>query len=362
MAQVICAIAGGKGGVGRTSVALNLGATLDQYGYDTVVVDADLQMSDFGTMLDVDVDPGLHSVLAGEATVGSALVEVPGGMRVLPGERSIEAFADADASKLGDVLEMLGEFADVVLVDTGTNFSHATVVSFGSADGILLVTTPDELSVRDATHMEELADHVDSDVVGAIVTRARGRRDVESVNEAVDVPVLGGVPFDPVVSGEDEPVTVTALDSDVAKAYSELGSGFQDLLLSDSPTSIEPAFEDDWVDDGARAGVTPATGHRPERVRSDGSMATTDRSEDATGQVDAAHAVEAAGSAETAREADAAGSDDTQGGRDEAAVSDGRPPADGTSVGAPDDEDDGSDEDGTEDDDPEFTGGALPFG
>ena len=54
MAGYVCTIAGGKGGVGKTTTAINIAAALEENGYDTVVVDADLGMANLGNMLGID--------------------------------------------------------------------------------------------------------------------------------------------------------------------------------------------------------------------------------------------------------------------------------------------------------------------
>ncbi|NHN64315.1 MinD/ParA family protein, partial [Haloarcula sp. JP-Z28] len=54
MAGYVCTIAGGKGGVGKTTTAVNLGAVLQEMDYDVAVVDADLGMANLGSMLSVE--------------------------------------------------------------------------------------------------------------------------------------------------------------------------------------------------------------------------------------------------------------------------------------------------------------------
>ena len=73
----VYALASGKGGVGKTTSTINLGAALRAAGHDTVVVDADLAMANLGAMVDVLSGPTLHDVLAGAAALHAALVWLP---------------------------------------------------------------------------------------------------------------------------------------------------------------------------------------------------------------------------------------------------------------------------------------------
>lgn len=254
MAGVVCTVAGGKGGVGRTTTAINLGAALEQYDYDTVVVDADLSMSDMQPMLDLDIEDGVHSVLSGEASVADASVDLPGGLTVLPGERGLDAYANADASGLRELIEALRETADVVLVDTGAGPTHETSVAIGVSDAVVLVTTPDDPAIHNAQKTIRLTERLSGEVTGALVTHVQSRDDVEKVDGMIDVPVLGAIPIDADATG-DEPLMVKALDSTAAKAYSECADWFNAVVLQGRPREeVKLAFDDAWVTEGESAG------------------------------------------------------------------------------------------------------------
>ncbi|RJS97118.1 MinD/ParA family protein, partial [Halococcus sp. IIIV-5B] len=152
MAGRVYALASGKGGVGKTTSAVNLGAALHDAGYDTVVLDADLAMANLGGLVGIDDGPTVHDVLANEAALGDALVWVDenGPQRsppaegpsfvVVPGSRSLDSFAAADPGELRRVVESLAAAADFVVCDTGAGLTHENAVPFGVADGVVLVT------------------------------------------------------------------------------------------------------------------------------------------------------------------------------------------------------------------------------
>jgi septum site-determining protein MinD len=90
----VIAVASGKGGAGKTTVASNLATALALSGEKVVVVDADLAMPDLGVYLGLENSPiTLHQVLAAEASIEQALYEGPGGCRVVPSGLSLSGYS-----------------------------------------------------------------------------------------------------------------------------------------------------------------------------------------------------------------------------------------------------------------------------
>ncbi|RXK51858.1 MinD/ParA family ATP-binding protein [Halorientalis pallida] len=233
MAGDVYTVAGGKGGVGKTTTAVNTAIALQDAGRRTVVVDADLGMTNLSELLGLEHEPRLHDVLAGEAELGDAIAEGPSGLSVLAGRGTLESFAEADPSNLRPVLRALQRSYEAVIVDTGAGLSHETLVPAGMSDGIVLVTTPDEVSLTDARKVGELADHVDGSIVGAVLTKVRDDIDVSAVGEELGEEILGVVPQDDEATA-NEPLVVTSPDSYAAQAYRRLGTKLADWI-DDSP-------------------------------------------------------------------------------------------------------------------------------
>lgn len=247
MAAYVCALAGGKGGVGRTTTALNVGRVFQEEGYETVVVDADLGMADAGTLFGVDHKPTLHEVLAGQATVSEALTDAPGGVTFLGGERALDAYADADAAEIGTVIDTLRPDYDLVLVDTSAGIHHETTVVLGAADGIVLVMSCTDAAIHDATKTARLAERVDGHVVGVTLTRVRDDAEFVDVRDRLDLPVLGAIPDDDSIA--TSPLVDLADPTPAAESYRELtGNLIRVFFEDDSPYELDPAFEKSWLD------------------------------------------------------------------------------------------------------------------
>lgn len=144
------AVAGGKGGVGTTTIAVNLAVALARDGHRTVLIDGDLGTADAAGLCGTREAYHIADVLAGRRGIHEALQLGPAGVQVLPGAWAtghITDCAPAAHERLLRELARLGPHAEQVVVDAG-NGSHSAVRSFcQAADRVLLVTSPDDASV-----------------------------------------------------------------------------------------------------------------------------------------------------------------------------------------------------------------------
>lgn len=242
----VYAVASGKGGVGKTTTAVNLGAAAAATGRSVAVVDADLGMADVADLLGLDPSgPTLHDVLADEADPEEAVVSAPGGLSVLPGHPAVERFADADPAGLPAVVDALRGSYDLVLVDTGAGLSHDTVVPLGLADGVLVVTTPQATAVTDTAKTLDIADRFGGDVRGLLVVDLGTDADpeAEAVAEALGVPLLGAVPADdavPASAATGRPLVEVDPESAAAVAYRDLAAALLDGATEDDDPADAP--------------------------------------------------------------------------------------------------------------------------
>ncbi|WP_423187038.1 MinD/ParA family protein [Alishewanella sp. d11] len=152
MVKVI-SVTGGKGGVGKTNVTLNLAMALAQLGKKVLVLDADLGLANCDVMLGLRVEKNLSHLLAGTATLDDILVEGPFGIKIAPatsGSQNMTELSQVEHASLIRAFSELQTPVDVLLVDTAAGISDM-VLSFSRASQDVLVVVCDEpSSITDA--------------------------------------------------------------------------------------------------------------------------------------------------------------------------------------------------------------------
>ncbi len=153
---ITLAVTSGKGGVGKTTITANLGVVFARMGRRVLVVDADLGLAGLDIALGVSPRFDLGDVVDGRATVSDALVAGAAGVVLLPAARGRAELASIGPAARGALLRAIGALTsqfDVVLLDTGAGIGPAVLDFATHADDVLLVVTPDPVSLRDAYAM-----------------------------------------------------------------------------------------------------------------------------------------------------------------------------------------------------------------
>lgn len=208
--QVI-AITGGKGGVGKTNIAVNLGVSLSREGLDVVLFDADLGLANVDVVLGMSVTHTLADVIAGRQELADVVVRGPEGLRIVPAASGVATLAELSQETQNNLVRSFSEQVDppdVLIVDTGAGIDK-TVQTFASACKTVVVVVCDEpASLTDAyalmkvlrnergvRRFEILANQVE--------TPAQGRQVYERLTTVADkfldveLGYLGAVPSDP---------------------------------------------------------------------------------------------------------------------------------------------------------------------
>lgn len=250
----VYAVASGKGGVGKTTTTLNVGIALRRRGHSVALVDADLAMANLGGLLDIGDRPTVHEVLAGDLDPEDVLVEHAEEFLLLPGDRSLDAYAGADAEGLRELVALVAERYEYILVDTGPSLSYDDVLPLGLVDALVPVTTADPAAVGDTRKTVELAVLVDTPVRGVVVNRADEGTDAAAVAREVGADLLGVVPESAAVasaSAAGEPLWKRHGNSPAAGAYEAIAGALAEGGTAD--VTVETAGAD-------TAGATSAGG------------------------------------------------------------------------------------------------------
>lgn len=210
---MILAVAGGKGGVGKTTIAYNLAAALD-----AVAVDADLGMAD----LPPGRGPDLHDALGGRAAPTECVRDGP--VTLVPCGRSLAGARGADLGRLGEVLESLEREYGTLVVDCPAGLRTDVGVSLALSDACLLVVSPQPFALADAVRTRELARELDAGLVGAACNRVVDPAPTESMASVLGGPVTA-IPADPRLGRSvrtETPVVDSAPESVAAERIEEL--------------------------------------------------------------------------------------------------------------------------------------------
>lgn len=213
------AVAGGKGGCGKTTTTLALAAAIAETGRSVLAVDADREMPDLHVLADVTPEPNLADLGTHDADplpVSEVAHEAPDypGVRVVPAGQSVGA-----GPPLSTTCARLADAADCVLLDCPAGAGTAAAAPLRAAERALLVTTPVPACLRDAATTAAMARALDATVVGAVLTRAE--RAPDGVKRLLDCPVLSTVP------AVERPIRAGAAvldDESVSAAYDRLGA------------------------------------------------------------------------------------------------------------------------------------------
>jgi flagellar biosynthesis protein FlhG len=156
----IIAITSGKGGVGKSSIAVNLGITLARYGRRVCILDADTGLANVNILLGLRPGKSLEHVLSGECPIEDIIMEGPHGLRVIPGASGISECVNLDPTRqrrLVNELARIEKDFDYLLLDTAAGISETTLDFLSAAQQVLLVITPEPTSLTDAFSLLKLA-------------------------------------------------------------------------------------------------------------------------------------------------------------------------------------------------------------
>ncbi len=149
----VISVTSGKGGVGKSNIAVNLAVQLSAAGKDVVLLDADLGLANADVLCNLDLPFNLAHVISGKRELRDVMFRGPGGFRLIGGASGLARMADlteSDRQRLITSLSELENQADVIIIDTGAGISPNVLSFTRAADHVLVVTTPEPTAITDA--------------------------------------------------------------------------------------------------------------------------------------------------------------------------------------------------------------------
>ena len=199
MARIIV-ITSGKGGVGKTTTAINLGASLNKLNKQTVIVDANLNTPNIGIHLGAPIVPiTLNHVLKGKAQIEDAIYEHYSGTKIIPSSLSVKELTKFNTKKIPEIAQILKEKYDFVIFDSAAGFGEEVMAVIEASEEIIIVTNPEMPAVTDALKAVKVAREKNKNVTGVIITRhknARYEMPLSSIKSMLETPIIGVIPED----------------------------------------------------------------------------------------------------------------------------------------------------------------------
>jgi len=149
----VIAVTGGKGGVGKTTVAVNLGVALAQRGREVLLVDADLGLANVDVMLGLNPRFNLAHVVSGECALEDAIVTGARGLNVIgaaSGVKRMGSLTNAEHCGIVRAFDELYHRIDVMLVDTAAGLGDSVLTFCQAAQEVLVVVCDEPASLTDA--------------------------------------------------------------------------------------------------------------------------------------------------------------------------------------------------------------------
>ncbi len=241
----------GKGGVGKTNIALNLAIALARLGSRTCLVDANLGLGNIDLLCGLNGYWNLSHVVSGARNVREIVLAGPDGVDVIPGANGLAELADCTAVVQADVVRQLAEFEethDFLVIDTCAGIHRSVREFLDACDIVLVVTTPEPTSIADAYALIKTLSGCDIPRLEVLVNQSDSAPQAHLVAERIqqtarmflhlDVTAGGFVPKDPRVSAavvRRRPFVVESPNSPASSAIHQLAMRLKRVLEMQSP-------------------------------------------------------------------------------------------------------------------------------
>ena len=179
------AVCSGKGGVGKTNIAVNLAVCMAQRGRQTCLVDADLGTANADVLCNLTPRYSLDHVMRGVCGLDEILLPGPGGFRLVPGGSGIERLAnlpEADQRRIVRELSAMERASDSLIIDVAAGVGRNVTMFAAAARTVVIATTPEPTSMTDAYAMvKNIVRHVRGIDCAVVVNNATSEAEAADV-------------------------------------------------------------------------------------------------------------------------------------------------------------------------------------
>ncbi len=241
-------ILSGKGGVAKTTTAVNLSAAMNYFGRDVILMDGNLSTPNVGLHLGASVVPiNLHHVLKGKNHITEAMYMHPSGIKIIPAGLSINDLKNVQPEKLKQVLPQLDGLADVVVIDGAAGLGREAISLMNAVNNLIIVTNPELPALADALKTIKIAEDLGKNVRGVVITKTGNDGDIslQNLRTILEKPILAVIPHDKAIRQsliKKDPVVYTHPKSRSAIAYKKLAANLIGIEYNEKAESKLSAF------------------------------------------------------------------------------------------------------------------------
>lgn len=203
----------GKGGVGKTSLVVNVGCALSDLGKRVLILDADLGLANVDVLLGVSPKSTLRDVISGRKHMREITVAGPSGLTIIPAASGVEGICRLDAGAREIILSQVEEIAadyDYLLIDTSAGISSEVMYFNSASSEVVCVLNPEPTSLTDAYALIKVLNQQYGEkeirvIANNVANEAEGQKIFNRLEKAVarflhiDLVYMGAVPSDPSV-------------------------------------------------------------------------------------------------------------------------------------------------------------------
>jgi flagellar biosynthesis protein FlhG len=257
----IIAVTSGKGGVGKTTMSLNLAIAMAARGLRTLLLDADMGLGNVHVFAGIAPRGSMLDLIDGRQAVENLLTPGPGGIHVLCGNSGSARMADLPPEIIGRMeheLAALGANFDIMIIDTGAGISSQVTRFLAMADEIVVVTTPNIAATLDAYGIiKVMREQAIRGQIHLLVNQADGEAQAHAVCEKIracserflqyPLAILGSVMRDPKMEEANQsrkPLLLSQPDHPNARMIARFAEKLLPGLEAEAPATnnnFEPA-------------------------------------------------------------------------------------------------------------------------
>lgn len=241
----VITVTSGKGGVGKSNVAVNLAIQMQKLGKRVLIFDADFGLANVEVMFGAIPQYNLGDLIYHGRSIREIITEGPNGVGFISGGTGIDGLnnlAREQVVYLVNALRELDELADVIIVDTGAGISSHVLEFVKASPEVVLVTTPDPSSLTDSySLMKALYKNPGFDPAAAriyvlsnkVFSEAEGNGVYQKLNSVVaqflggELSYLGMIPQDGALEHsvrQQRPVSLMTPQAKSARAFEAVAS------------------------------------------------------------------------------------------------------------------------------------------